>query len=201
MASTISAILGAAMGLIAGWFEGRTGAIIMRVADVQFAMPFLVILLAIVAIYGPGLWKIMIVMSFWGWATHARTIASSVSQTKRLDYISSGRLIGAKTHRLIVRHVFPNVRSSTIILWSASAGTLILAEAGLSLLGLSVQSPAFSWGSMLSSSQQYLGTAWWLAVMPGIAISITMISFAMVGDAVRNAFAENPESKDPPELS
>lgn len=186
VAATVSAILGTILGLWAGWKGGLVHTLILRVADIQFAMPFLVVCLALVSVYGPGINKVIVLLSLWGWAMYARTIAVSVERVKRLDFVLAVRLAGARVPRILVRHVLPNVWGPAIVLWSAGAGGLIMAESSLSLLGLGVQAPEFSWGSMLASGPTYLRTAWWMTVFPAAALVITVIAFNLVGDALRD---------------
>lgn len=186
VAATVSAVLGTALGLWAGWKGGLVHTIILRVADIQFALPFLVVCLAFVSVYGPGIGKVIVLLSLWGWAMYARTIAVSVQRVKRLDFVLAVRLAGARVPRTLLRHVLPNVWGPAIVLWSSAAGGLIMAESSLSLLGLGVQSPEFSWGSMLASGPTYLRTAWWMTLFPAAALVITVIAFNLVGDALRD---------------
>jgi peptide/nickel transport system permease protein len=186
-AASVSAILGSAVGLIAGYYDRTLGPFLLRLAEIQFSLPFTVIALAVIAIYGPGLRNLLILLSFIGWAGYARTIAVSVAQANRMDFVTAARLQGASTARILLRHVLPNVWGPIIVLWSTSAGVLILAESGLSFIGLGVQAPQFSWGSMLAESQAELRTEWWEALFPGLALTFTVVSFNLLGDAIRDA--------------
>lgn len=186
-AASVSAILGSLLGLLAGYYERTLGPFLLRLAEVQFSLPFTVIALAVIAVYGPGLKNLLILLSVVGWAGYARTIAVSVAQTNRMDYVTAARLQGVSTARTLLRHILPNVWGPIIVLWSTSAGVLILAESGLSFIGLGVQAPQFSWGSMLAESQAELRTQWWQAVFPGLALTLTVVSFNLLGDAVRDA--------------
>lgn len=187
VAASVSASLGSSLGLLAGYYDRRLGPFLLRLAEIQFSLPFTVVALAIIAVYGPGLKNLLILLSVVGWAGYARTIAVSVSQANRMDFVTAARLQGAGTVRILLRHILPNVWGPIIVLWSTSAGVLILAESGLSFIGLGVQAPQFSWGSMLAESQSALRSQWWEAVFPGIALTLTVVSFNLLGDSIRDA--------------
>lgn len=186
--STCAAVLGLVLGLVSGYYERFIGGVLMRLADIQFAVPFVAVGIALAAVLGAGVGKLILVLAIWGWTTHARTINASVSQTKRLDFVVAARTAGASTPRLLFRHILPNVIGPVIILWSTSAGVFVLVESALSLLGIGVQAPDFSLGSMLADSQTTLRTAWWAAVFPGVAIALAVVGFNLLGDAIRDAF-------------
>jgi peptide/nickel transport system permease protein len=187
VAASVSAIIGTVLGLLAGYYERTLGPFLLRFAEVQFSLPFTVTALAVVAVFGPGLRNLLILLSLVGWAGYTRILAVSVAQVNRTDFVTAARLQGARTRRILFRHILPNVRGPIIVLWSTSAGVLILAEAGLSFIGLGVQSPQFSWGSMLAESQNSLTTAWWEAVVPGLALTLTVVCFNLLGDSIRDA--------------
>ncbi|CAM3224654.1 ABC transporter permease [Nocardioides dubius] len=192
VAATLSAMLGLLLGILAGWYESTLGKLLMRLADIQFAVPFVAVGIALTAVLGPGLTPVLVILSVWGWTTYARTIANSVSQVKRSDFVTAARTLGASTPRIMLRHITPSVLAPVVVLWSTSAGVLILAESGLSLLGLGVQAPDFSLGSMLSDGQVALRLSWWAVVAPGTALLLIVLAFNMIGDALRDAF--NPSS-------
>ncbi|MFC6153719.1 ABC transporter permease [Nocardioides yefusunii] len=192
VAATCSAILGLTLGILAGWYEDTLGKVLMRLADIQFAVPFVAVGIALTAALGPGLAPVLVILSVWGWTTYARTIANSVAQVKRADFVTAARTLGAGTPRIMFKHVAPSVLAPVVVLWSTSAGVLVLAESGLSLLGLGVQAPGFSLGSMLSDGQVALRLSWWAALAPGGALLMLVLAFNMIGDALRDAF--NPSS-------
>ncbi len=192
VAATISAALGLFLGIVAGWYEKGIGKVLMRLADIQFAVPFVAVGIALTAVLGPGLTPVLVILSVWGWTTYARTIANSVSQVKRQDFVTAARTLGASTPRIMLRHITPSILAPVVVLWSTSAGVLILAESGLSLLGLGVQAPAFSLGSMLADGQIALRLSWWSVLFPGAALLLIVLAFNMIGDALRDAF--NPSS-------
>lgn len=203
LTATATALIGLTLGLLAGYYERFVGGFLMRMADIQFAVPFAAVGIALAAFAGPSVVLLMLVLAFWGWTNYARTIVSLVQQTKRLDFVTAARTTGASPVRILVRHITPNVLGPVIILWSTSVGTLILVESSLSLLGLGVQPPGFSLGSMLADAQKTLRLAWWAAVFPGVGITLVVIAFNLLGDALRDAF--NPAlrslTENDPELT
>ncbi|WP_017604954.1 ABC transporter permease [Nocardiopsis alkaliphila] len=203
LTATATALIGLTLGLLAGYYERFVGGFLMRVADIQFAVPFAAVGIALAAFAGPSVVLLMAVLAFWGWTNYARTIVSLVGRTKRLDFVTAARTTGASPVRVLVRHITPNVLGPVIILWSTSVGTLILVESSLSLLGLGVQPPGFSLGSMLADAQKTLRLSWWAAVFPGMGITLVVIAFNLLGDALRDAFnpALGSMSEHDPELT
>lgn len=185
-AATIAAVLGLVLGLLAGYYERGLGAVLMRIADMQFAIPFTAVGISIAAVVGPGILSLLLILGVWGWTTYARTIASTVSQTRRLDFVVAARTLGASTGRIMVKHIAPNVIGPVIILWSTMAGVLVLAESALSLLGLGVQLPMFSLGTVLSEAQVNLRLAPWAVIAPGIFLMAIVLAFNTLGDALRD---------------
>jgi len=185
-AATISAFIGLFLGILSGYFENSIGIVLMRLADIQFALPFVAVALALTAVIGPGALGLIILLGLWGWTVYARTIASTVSQVKRLDYVVASRTMGASTWSILVRHIAPAVLGPVIILWSTSCGVLVLAESSLSLLGLGVQAPEFSIGTILSEAQVNLRLAPWAVVAPGLVLVMLILGFSTLGDAMRD---------------
>lgn len=188
LTATATALIGLTLGLLAGYYERFVGGFLMRIADIQFAVPFAAVGIALAAFAGPSVVLLMLVLAFWGWTNYARTIVSLVQRTKRLDFVTAARTTGASPARVLIRHITPNVLGPVIILWSTSVGTLILVESSLSLLGLGVQPPGFSLGSMLANAQKTLRLSWWAAVFPGVGITMVVVAFNLLGDALRDAF-------------
>jgi ABC-type dipeptide/oligopeptide/nickel transport system permease subunit len=185
-AATLAAMLGLVLGLLAGYYERGLGAVLMRIADMQFAIPFTAVGISIAAVFGPGVLALLLILGVWGWTTYARTIASTVAQTRRLDFVTAARTLGASTGRIIVKHIAPNVIGPVIILWSTMAGVLVLAESALSLLGLGVQLPLFSLGTILSEAQVNLRVAPWAVIAPGLFLLAIILAFNTLGDALRD---------------
>jgi peptide/nickel transport system permease protein len=198
--ATVSALLGLGLGLLAGYEQRFAGPILLRVADIQFALPFVVVGLALTAVMGPGIVKLAVVLAIWGWTVYARTIVSSVAQVCRMDYITAARTHGMGAVRLLVRHVAPNVLGPVVVLWTTSAGVMILVESSLSLLGLGAQPPSFSLGTMLGDATTQLRLAWWAVVTPGLVLLWIVLAFNLAGDGLRDALSSAGQVDHDPEL-
>lgn len=182
-----AATIGVGLGLSAGYFGGKLDNLIMRVADVQLAFPFILLALAIVAVLGPSIRNLIIVFSVTSWVVYARTIRGSVLSVREMEYIQASRAIGASNFRIVTRHIFRNVASPLIVIASFELAKIIIYEASLSFLGLGVQPPTPSWGSMLADGRGYVETAWWIGVFPGVALMLTVLAVNFIGDALRDA--------------
>ncbi|HEX8969206.1 MAG TPA: ABC transporter permease [Chloroflexota bacterium] len=183
----ISLLVGCGLGLVAGYLRGLADATIMRVMDGLLALPTLVLALAITAMLGPGLNNAMIAIGITGVPVFARLVRGQVLSVRELEYILATRSVGAPDGRIMLRHILPNVLAPIVVQASLAMPTAILAEAGLSFLGLGVQPPTASWGAMLNTAKGYLQQDPWLAVAPGTAIFVTMLGFNFLGDAIRDA--------------
>lgn len=200
LTATGAAITGLLVGVLAGYFPRSVGRVAMRVADVQFAVPFLALGVALVAVMGPGLVRIGVVLAIWAWTSFGRTIYATVIQVKESDHITAIRTHGASHVRIISRHIVPNVLGPIIILWSTVSGVLILTESAMSLLGIGIQAPNFSLGSMLADSRTTLRIAWWAAVFPGAVIGLIIVGFNLLGDALRDAISPGRAAAHDPDL-
>lgn len=198
--ATASAVLGLVLGLLAGYEQRFAGPVLLRLADIQFALPFVVVGLALTAVMGPGVMKLSIVLAIWGWTVYARTIVSSVAQVCRMDYITAARTHGMGATRLLLRHVAPNVMGPVVVLWTTSAGVMILVESSLSLLGLGAQPPSFSLGTMLGDATTQLRLAWWAVVAPGAVLLWIVLAFNLTGDGLRDALSSSGRLEHDPEL-
>ncbi|MCE4265432.1 MULTISPECIES: ABC transporter permease [Rhodococcus] len=193
--ATISAALGLILGILAGYYERFLGSFLLRIADIQFAIPFIAVGIALTAVLGPGIVNLVAVLAVWAWTLYARTIVNSVSQVRRLDFVTAARTLGASTPRIMLRHIAPSVVGPIVVLWSTSVGVTVLAESGLSLLGLGVQAPDFSLGSMLADGQTALRLSWWSVAFPGLALLLIVLAFNMIGDALRDGFNPSAAAK------
>jgi peptide/nickel transport system permease protein len=178
---------GVVLGLLAGFGGVRTDAIIMRLADIQLAFPSLLLAIAIVAALGANLLTLLTVLALRSWAVLARTVRGSVLSVKEQDSVLAARALGAGPLRLAFKEVLPNVLAPIIVVATAQLGTLILLESTLSFLGLGIQPPRPSWGSMLSAGRAYISVAWWIAAIPGLAILVTVLGANLLGDGLRDA--------------
>jgi ABC-type dipeptide/oligopeptide/nickel transport system permease subunit len=184
----ISVTIGLFFGAIAGYFGNVPDVLIMRVADIFFAFPYILGAIAIMTILGPGIMNIFIAIGILGWASFARIFRGSILSIKNKEYIEAARALGASNFRIIIKHIFPNAFAPIIVYATMNVGSAILVEAALSFLGLGVQPPTPAWGKMLSESLNYIDIAPWMMFFPGIAIVITVLGFVLLGDGLRDAF-------------
>jgi ABC-type dipeptide/oligopeptide/nickel transport system permease subunit len=184
--STVSAAIGISLGLLAGYLGGKVDLAIMRLADVQLGFPFIVLAIAVIAILGSALPVLVVLLSIAGWVYYARITRGQALRLRHAEYVEAARVIGAGTARIVGRHVLPNVLSPNLVIWTFAIATLILIESSLSFLGVGVQPPTPSWGNMLSDGRAYVDDAWWLAIFPGLAITVTVLAVNTLGDALRD---------------
>jgi peptide/nickel transport system permease protein len=187
IAVSISLLIGSSLGLVAGYLRGMTDAIVMRIMDGLLALPTLVLALAVTAMLGPSLNNAMLAIGVTGVPVFARLVRGQVLSVRELDYIHAARSLGAGDVRVMLGHVLPNVMAPIVVQGSLAMPAAILAEAGLSFLGLGVQPPTPSWGAMLNTAKGYLQQDPWLAITAGSAIFLTVLGFNFLGDALRDA--------------
>ncbi len=185
-AVAIAGLVGVVVGLAASWRGGATDAVIMRVADVQLAFPVIMLAIAIVAVVGTNPITLVGVLALSGWVLYARTIRAHVLTIRRLDYIDAAAMLGASDLRVILRHVLPNTVAPILVIGSSQFATMVLLESGLSFLGMGIQAPLPSWGSMLAEGRDYLSNAWWLATAPGLIIALVVLGANLLGDGLRD---------------
>ncbi|MCY3799824.1 MAG: ABC transporter permease [Chloroflexi bacterium] len=180
-------ISGTIVGLISGFFGGWTDTLVMRVIDVMYAFPGIVLAILFVAVLGPSLFNLIIVLAIWATPTLSRIVRSNVLSLKEQDYVQAARALGAGRARIMFLHLLPNTLAPIIVYATLGVAGAILTTAGLGFLGLGVQPPQAEWGNMLSNGRQYLRKAPLLMVFPGALISMTVISINLIGDALRDA--------------
>jgi peptide/nickel transport system permease protein len=183
---SIAAPIGVAVGLLAGYIRGGFGDAMMRLADIQLAIPTILLAIALITALGPGLQNVIVALSITGWPTYARLVRSEALVTVQLDYIEAARAIGTRHRRILLRHILPNVITPAIVYATFAAADMIILEATLSFLGLGVPARVVTWGSMLNDGRQYLTTAWWITAFPGLAIFITVLAINLLGDTLRD---------------
>jgi ABC-type dipeptide/oligopeptide/nickel transport system permease subunit len=183
----VALTIGMTLGAISGWYGGWVDDVIMRVTDAFFAIPSLMFLIVVVSIVGPGPVTIFLALGFISWPSEARMMRSQVLAIKELDYITAARALGASTERILLQHVLPNAIAPMIVLGTLGIAGVILSEAILSFLGLGIQIPTPSWGTMVNTGQNYIFSAWWYAIFPGLAIMLTVLGFNFLGDGLRDA--------------
>ncbi len=184
LCTALPLVIGVAVGAASGYYGGMLDTVFMRIIDIQVAFPFYVLLIAIVAILGPGLINMYYALILVGWVAFARLIRGEILIAKQLEYALAARAIGASDARVIVRHLLPNVIGPAVVFAMSAVVLNILAGASLSFLGLGVQPPIPEWGAMIAESREYVETAWWLPTFPGLAITIVGIAFSLVGDGL-----------------
>ena len=187
VAVVVGLVGGGLIGLVSGYAGGLADLLLMRLVDALLAFPALILAIALVAALGPSLNNAMIAIGVVAIPVYARLIRASVLQLKQMDFVAATRALGASPARIIVRHLIPNLLNPVLVQVSLSAGFAILAEAVLSFLGLGAQPPTPDWGQMITTGRTFLPNDPWLAIVPGVAISITVYSFNLLGDSLRDA--------------
>ncbi|ELZ02509.1 nickel transporter permease [Natrialba asiatica] len=185
-ATLVRLVLGTAVGLLAATGGRLVDVLLMRLVDVQLAFPGLVLALVIAGVLGPSLRNVVIALSIVGWASYARVVRGTVLSIKARPFVQSATLYGTPWHRLVKRHLLPHVVNPVIVLATLNLGTVVLAAAGLSYLGLGAQPPTAEWGSMIADGRNYMRSAPWLVTAPGVAIMATVIGFNLLGDGLRD---------------
>lgn len=183
----VNATLGVTLGLLAGYYGGKADMIIMRIIEIWNSIPFILLALAIISALGRGMVNLIIAVGVTGLINFSRLTRSIVLQIKEKEYVEAARALGASDRRILIKHVLPNSISSLIVLATLRIGISILIVAGLSFLGLGIQPPTSAWGTMLNRGQDYLIQAPWMSIFPGLAIVVTVLSFNLLGDALRDA--------------
>lgn len=183
----IALVIGVALGLAAGYFGGWIDFVVMRYIDLQWAFPNFIIAVYMVAVFGTGLWNVIIAVSLAYLDDFARIARGMVLTIKQEQYVDAARTVGCSHWRILLRHVLPNAGAPLIVQATVSVSYAILAEAGLSFLGLGVDADTPTWGLVLAESRTFISRAWWLGVFPGLFIMLTVLSINFVGDALRDA--------------
>ncbi len=183
----IGGLLGSLLGLLAGYFGRAVDEIIMTLADIQLAFPFILLAIAVIAVVGPSLRNLIIVVGISGWVTYARIARAQVLGLREREFVVASQSIGGTSWRIIFRHILPNILSPLIVVASLDLARTIILESTLSFLGLGVQPPTASWGSMLGAGREYINTGqWWISIFPGLLLTLTTIGVSRIGDWVRD---------------
>lgn len=181
-----SVVLGVTMGLIAGYYRGIWDMIVMRFADVQLALPFILLAITFVAIIGGSLVNTILLLIISQWVQYARLVRASVLSLREREFILAARAIGVAQFHILSRHILPNLLGPVIVLMTLNVANNILLESSLTFLGLGVDPTIPSWGGMLAEGRTYLQTAWWISVVPGLAILLTVLGLNLLGDWLRD---------------
>ncbi|MEX2542008.1 MAG: ABC transporter permease [Trueperaceae bacterium] len=184
IAGTVGVLLGAVAGYYGGWIDD----VVSWLINVFLAFPFVLLALAVVAILGPGLINIIIVLGLTSWVAYARVIRSQVLSLRERDFIQAVRALGGRDDRIVLRHIIPNTLAPLIVIATFEMARMIIMESALSFLGLGVEPSLPSWGNMLADGRSYLAIAWWIATFPGFAIMLTVLSINILGDWLRTQF-------------
>jgi peptide/nickel transport system permease protein len=183
----VALTFGMTIGAISGWYGGWIDDLLMRITDIFFAIPSLMFLIVVVSIVEPSPTTIFMALGVISWPSEARMMRSQVLAIKEMEYITAARSMGASTVRILLLHVLPNAIAPMIVLATLGIAGVILSESILSFLGLGIQIPTPSWGTMVNVGQNYIFSAWWYAIYPGLAIMITVLGFNFLGDGLRDA--------------
>jgi peptide/nickel transport system permease protein len=183
----ISTLIGILFGALAGYYGGWVDALMMRFVDIMLCFPTFFLILAVIAFLDPSIWNIMIVIGLTSWMGVARLVRAEFLSLRQRDFILAAQALGASDRRLIFRHILPNAMSPVLVSATLGVAGAILTESALSFLGIGVQPPTPSWGNMLITGKQTLGSAWWLSLFPGLAILITVLGYNLLGEGIRDA--------------
>ena len=184
LGSILAGLLGIALGAIAAWRGGVVDRVITAVGDAMLSVPRLVLLLVIAALWGPGLAVVISVLALTGWMSVMRLVRAEVLGIRVLSYVEGAHALGIPAPRLVLRHVLPNALAPAVVAITLGVGNAILLESGLSFLGLGIQPPAASWGNMIASGREWLLVAPWIALIPGVALILTVVASTLIGDAL-----------------
>jgi ABC-type dipeptide/oligopeptide/nickel transport system permease subunit len=183
----LTTLLGSMLGAMAGYYRGRIDNAIMRLVDIWMAFPDLLLAIAFAAALGPGLFNLIVALALTNWVVYCRVVRAEVLVLREQEYVLAARSLGGSNMRIIMQHILPNVLSSILVIATLQFGTVIVTEASMSFLGISVQSSVPTWGGMLADGREFMRQAWWLATFPGIAISVVVLGANLLGDGLRDA--------------
>jgi peptide/nickel transport system permease protein len=182
----VGGIMGAALGVLAGFRGGWADSVIMTVADAQLAFPFILLAIGIIAVLGPSFPTLVAVIGLSGWVAYARVLRAQVLALRSREFVEAILVLGGSVARVMVRHIVPNVTSSLVVIATLELARAIVLEATLSFLGLGIQPPTPSWGGMVHEGREYLDTAWWISTAPGVVLMLTSLVVSRVGDWLRD---------------
>ena len=182
----VGVLVGATLGIVAGYRSGWTDTVIMTVADAQLAFPFILLAIGIIAVLGPSFPTLVVVVGLSGWMTYARVLRAQVLVLRSREFVDAIHGLGGSTLRVILRHILPNVLSSLVVIATLELARAIVLEATLSFLGLGIQPPTPSWGGMIHEGREYLDSAWWISTFPGLVLMLSSLVVSRLGDWLRD---------------
>ena len=182
----LGAAVGSLIGLVTGYHRGRVDRVVTKLIDIQLAFPFVLLAIAVIAVAGPSVPVLVIVLAIGSWVGHARIVRGLVLSLRERDYVQAALALGAGTPRVLFRHLVPEILSLIVVIATFDVGRIIILESTLSFLGLGVQPPTPSWGSDLRDAAIYVRQAWWMATFPGLAIMLVVLGVNLLGDALRD---------------
>lgn len=192
----LTAVIGVALGLLAGYAGGRIEAVIMRVVDTLISIPGILLYLTAIGVFGPSLPMLILVIGAINWTTFARVVRAEALGLKTREFVEAARALGQHDAPIALRHILPNLLSSVIVVGTLNVATIVILEATLSFLGFGVQPPTVTWGGMLAEGRDYVASAWWLATLPGLAISLLSLSLIFLGDRLRDVLDPRLRNRD-----
>jgi peptide/nickel transport system permease protein len=185
-AVAVGSVVGATLGIVAGYRRGALDTVIMTVADAQLAFPFILLAIGIIAVLGPSFPTLIVVVGLSGWMTYARVLRAQVLVLRSREFVDAILGLGGSTPRIILRHILPNVLSSLVVIATLELARAIVLEATLSFLGLGIQPPTPSWGGMIHEGREYLDSAWWISTFPGLILLLSSLVVSRLGDWLRD---------------
>lgn len=186
VAVLLSASLGIGLGVAAGYFGGAVDSLIMRLVDIQLAFPLLLLIIAVIAVVGSSLPILILLLGVSGWAQFARLVRAETLRVRTLEFVEASRALGTSSPRLVIKHVLPNISTTIIVVGTFEIARVFLLESAVSFLGLGVQPPTPSWGTMIADGRNYVYEGWWIATVPGVAIVLSVLAFNFLGDGLRD---------------
>lgn len=186
-ATALAALIGAGVGIVAGYAGGRADAVLSRLVDIQMAFPVVFLAVAVLAVAGSSVANLILVLALVDWAAFARVVRAVTLEVRDREFVEAARAVGAGDRRIVLSHVVPNVASAFVVLVTYAAGRVLLTESSLSFLGLGITPPATTWGGMVGDGRNYLYDASWVAIVPGAVIAALVLAISFVGDGLRDA--------------
>jgi len=183
----IAISIGVLIGSVSGYFRGWVDVVLMRFVDIMMTFPTFFLILTVVALLGPGFWKVMIVIGLTSWTGTARFVRAEILSLRQRDFVQAALAVGAPSGRIILRHVLPNAMAPVLVSATLGVAGAVLTESGLSFLGFGVQPPQPTWGNILTEGRLYIFDAWWLTLFPGLAILAMVLAFNLCGEGIRDA--------------